>query len=46
MGRKVFSYSVPLSKGGSSYNAEMFGLAHASIRIREYVEDNPTISKI
>ena len=46
LGKTVFSYAIPLSKGAAAYDAEMHALAHASRRIKSFLTIRPHVSEV
>ena len=46
LGQTVFSAAVPVSRHASSYDAEMYTLAHSLTPIVRFIDDKPTISLV
>ena len=46
LGQTVFSAAVPVSRHASSYDAEMYALAHSLTPITRFIDDKPTISLV
>ena len=46
LGQTVFSVAVPVSRHASSYDAEMYALAHSLTPITRFIDDKPTISLV
>ena len=46
MGEVVFTLSIPLSKGASSYDAEMYAIAHSARAIQHFIQHKPQINTV
>ena len=46
LGQTVFSITVPISTGASTYDAEMYAFAHSLTPIARFIKDKPVISLV